>query len=179
MLTNLLYLDLRTKARPLQIPDGMISGLSLLQYLFVHVTSSIVKEIIGLKRLEHFVGWFDSISDFNVFAFARRNMCLHRKWATKYHSKVCIPGTFPSVRSCSKRVSTLRTNEPNTIQIEDFDIEGFIMVPDDVRELTIHRCKVRSLNDIHCLEDAFDLKNCEISECGGTKCLFSRWCPPL
>ncbi|OMO63709.1 hypothetical protein COLO4_32230 [Corchorus olitorius] len=167
MLVKLRYLNLGVTFLE-QIPHGILSKLPCLSYLNVYPISVRLGELMMLRKLETFVGWFSDVDDLNMYIKTSHGK---KEWPSKYY--LCVGELFDdghldkfSNRSIALSVCSNR--------------EDLIDLPSDIQQLAVKCCDdMSSLNDFVTLEDVTDLRDCFISDCKGMECVFSLCCTPL
>ncbi|GLU15717.1 hypothetical protein SLE2022_321860 [Rubroshorea leprosula] len=158
-LISLEYLDLMYCYNLKEIPMGMLSNLSNLQYLSVYGKLKIKgEELVRLSKLETFEGAFDDIQDYNYFVKSQDFQI-----ATDYVIEV---GERLKVWSTTPRESVGR--------ITCCDLaEECMVLPNNLQWLRIVRCRnMRSvLNKAALLEKATELSFCYIRDCEDMECV--------
>ncbi|GLU15402.1 hypothetical protein SLE2022_318970 [Rubroshorea leprosula] len=168
MLVSLEYLDLHCKNMK-EIPRGILSKLSSLQYLvvFSDLTSMKinVEEVAGLNKLETLECEFSDIHGFNHFV----NKSKEFRSLTAYELLVRTVRKLPLFAISNKYQCKLR------IHGCEIGEECMVLLPDDLEVLWIVDCKIirSSLNKtVLSLEKATELRECNIFNCeGGIECL--------
>ncbi|XVF78132.1 hypothetical protein PTKIN_Ptkin14bG0104800 [Pterospermum kingtungense] len=157
-LVNLRYLDLYADSL-MEVPSGLLPKLSRLQYLRFHRETSIKAErVVASEELEFFWGRFKDMDGFKKFV--QSIPCESR--LNEYFLQVGLDyWTHPE--------------EDRVIKISQSEIRGDeILLPIDIQQLDIPEChSFRSLNDISCLKNAVDLRNCNIWNCRGIEFVLS------
>ncbi|GLU15719.1 hypothetical protein SLE2022_321880 [Rubroshorea leprosula] len=167
-LISLEYLDLSDCHNLEEIPMGMLSNLSNLQYLLVYGKLKIKGEkVVRLSKLETFGGVFDDIQHYNYFVKSQDFQIL-----TNY--KIAI-GT---------RIHGLSSGQKESVFLSCDLEEECIALPDNLQRLQIVCCRNmrNSLNKTALLEKATELRYCVISDCEDMECvvdLDSSSCPVL
>ncbi|XVF78133.1 hypothetical protein PTKIN_Ptkin14bG0104900 [Pterospermum kingtungense] len=150
MLVSLTYLDLYAISLK-EVPSGLLPKLSRLQYLrFYEETSIKAEEVVALGKLELFWGSFKDMDEVKIFVQSMPR----RSSLNEYHLQVglyCLMGLGGN-RRVAIRQSKIRGDK--------------ILLPIYIQQLDILKChSFRSLNDISCLKNAVDLRNCNIWNC--------------
>ncbi|GLT56444.1 hypothetical protein SLA2020_294830 [Shorea laevis] len=161
-LISLEYLDLYHCKNLKEIPIGMLSNLSHLQYLVVDAKLKIKgEEVALLNKLETFECVFDEIQGFNYFVKSQDFQIL-----TDY--KIAIgAGLYDLIEFIMDRKKLV-------VLIYNCDIGGeCIVLPDNVQYLWIGECKNMrsSLNKTALLEKATQLSYCRIECCEDMDCV--------
>ncbi|XP_022749333.1 disease resistance protein At4g27190-like isoform X2 [Durio zibethinus] len=168
MLVSLRYLNLYTPHLEF-LPCGSLSKLLNLQVLITYGASKTLKvkgeEVAGLKKLEMFSGQFYSMQDFN-----------------RYVHSISTRGREPHMYS-------IRVGESHAVTVEE-EQESFgkhvklvkcfigrghdeLCLPNGIQTLDMYDCHgVASLCEISSLNNATDLRSCEITKCADVKCAF-------
>ncbi|GKV49034.1 hypothetical protein SLEP1_g55806 [Rubroshorea leprosula] len=157
-LISLEYLDLRYCCNLKEIPMGMLSNLSNLQYLFFEMLKIEGEEVARMSKLETFEGIFNDIQSYNYFVKSQDFQIL-----TDYHIKV--------VERIPILVTTPRVP---AVSINNCDLgEECIVLPDSVKNLEIWKGKNMrsSLNKVALLEKATELRSCYIRGCEDMECV--------
>ncbi|GLU15741.1 hypothetical protein SLE2022_322090 [Rubroshorea leprosula] len=170
-LISLEYLDLSDCNNLEEIPMGMLSHLSNLQYLLLDSEKLKIKgeEVVRLSRLETFNGVFNDIQGYNYFVKSQDFQIL-----SDYD---IVVGTVPDFRFFDLKKSV--------VHINGCDLgEECIMLPDNLYNLMIWESKnMRScFNKVALLEKATELSYCDIRDCEDMECvvdLDSSSCPVL
>ncbi|GKV51076.1 hypothetical protein SLEP1_g57754 [Rubroshorea leprosula] len=167
-LISLEYLDLSNCYNLKEIPMGMLSNLSNLQYLLVYGELKIKgEEIARLSKLETFEGVFYDIQGYNYFVNSQDFQIL-----TDY--KIVVGDQFSGI-----------DQKKPVVNINNCDLgEECIVLPDNLQNLVIEECKNMrsSLNKAVLLEKTTELSYCVIRDCEDMKCvvhLDSSSCPVL
>ncbi|GLT31104.1 hypothetical protein SLA2020_058660 [Shorea laevis] len=167
-LISLEYLDLSYCDNLEEIPMGMLSNLSNLQYLLVYKDLKIKgEEVARLSKLEKFEGAFNEIQGYNYFAKSQDFQIL-----TDYYIGVGLTdyniGVAPQVDV------GLTGQKKSVININNCDLgEECMVLPDNLQNLQIKSCRnMRSnLNKAALLEKATELRSCDIRDCEDIKCV--------
>ncbi|XVF78136.1 hypothetical protein PTKIN_Ptkin14bG0105200 [Pterospermum kingtungense] len=153
MLVSLTYLDLYVETLN-EVPSGLLPKLSRLQYLrfdpYFGKTSIKVEEVVALEKLELFWGVFKDMDEFKIFVQSMPR----KRSLNEYNLQVGLNYSMGlgGNRRVAIRQSKIRGDE--------------ILLPIDIQQLDIVEChSFRSLNDISCLKNAVDLRNCNIWSC--------------
>ncbi|GKV15060.1 hypothetical protein SLEP1_g25862 [Rubroshorea leprosula] len=157
-LISLEYLDLKDCDYVEEIPMGMLSNLSNLQYLFLEMLKIEGEEVARMSKLETFEGIFNDIQSYNYFVKSQDFQIL-----TDYHIEV---GVRLSVWSTAQRESV--------VSINYCDLgEECIVLPNNLQRLEIIRCRnMRSgLNKAALLEKATELRICYFHYCEDMECV--------
>ncbi|GKV49044.1 hypothetical protein SLEP1_g55817 [Rubroshorea leprosula] len=170
-LISLEYLDLSDCYSLVEIPMGMLSNLSNLQYLLLVSEKLKIKgeEVARLSKLETFEGGFNEIQGYNYFVKSQDFQIL-----IDYDIEV---GEVPSTWSTGQAKPT--------VSINNCDLgEECMVLPDNIKNLMIWECKNMrsSLNKVALLEKATELRSCYISKCEDMECVLdldSSSCPIL
>ncbi|GKV44461.1 hypothetical protein SLEP1_g51644 [Rubroshorea leprosula] len=160
MLVSLEYLNLSC-TRLKEIPTGILSKLSSLQYLVV--TSSLensgvkinIEEVARLRKLEILNCICDDMQDFN-----------HLLTEFKNFKNFIAYGLGVGKQSYNRLI--FQREHKYKLRIRESDIgEKCIVLPDKLQHLRIHKCKnIRSgFNKTALLENATELVVCVISDC--------------
>ncbi|GLU15721.1 hypothetical protein SLE2022_321900 [Rubroshorea leprosula] len=177
-LISLEYLDLSDCDNLEEIPVGMLSNLSNLQYLLLgHEKLKIKgKEVARLSKLETFYGLFDDIQGYNYFVKSQDFQIL-----TDYDVAVGVEaeahGVIVSVVRVMERILTnvtLTGQKKSVVEINNWDLgEECIVLPDNIQKLKIRKCKNMrsSLNKAALLEKATELSYCCIDSCEDMECV--------
>ncbi|GKV49047.1 hypothetical protein SLEP1_g55819 [Rubroshorea leprosula] len=158
-LISLEYLDLSGCRYLKEIPMGMLSNLSNLQYLSVYEGLKIKgEEVARMSKLETFEGIFNDIQSYNYFVKSQDFQIL-----TDYHMEV------------GKRLKGSPTTPgESVVSIIDCDLgEECIVLPDNLSSLMIWGCENMrsSLNKAALLEKATELRSCFIRLCEDMECV--------
>ncbi|GLT31091.1 hypothetical protein SLA2020_058540 [Shorea laevis] len=160
-LISLEYLDLSGCENLEEIPMGMLSNLSNLQYLSVYGKLKIKgEEVVRLSKLETFDGVFDDIQGYNYFVKSQDFQIL-----TDYD---IIAGVG------AQSYARLTGQKKSEVNINNCDLgEECMVLPDNLQKLKIEQCRnMRSgLNKAALLEKAIELNFCDISYCGDMECV--------
>ncbi|GLU15713.1 hypothetical protein SLE2022_321820 [Rubroshorea leprosula] len=157
-LISLEYLDLKCCYNLKEIPMGMLSNLSNLQYLFFGMLKIKGEEVVRMSKLETFEGIFHDIQDYNYFVKSQDFQIL-----TDYNIEV---GARFEVSSTTQRESV--------VSINYCDLgEECMVLPDNLQGLDIVQCRnMRSgLNKAALLGKATKLRYCYISDCEDMECV--------
>ncbi|GLT38170.1 hypothetical protein SLA2020_124350 [Shorea laevis] len=158
-LISLEYLDLCYCYYLQEIPMGMLSNLSNLQHLLVYKILKIKgEEVARLSKLESFEGAFNEIQGYNYFVKSQDFRIL-----TDYNIAV---GAQFYVGSTGQKKSV--------VNIYNCDLgEERIVLPDSLQMLEIEWCRNMrsSLNKAALLENATELRSCEIVHCEDMECV--------
>ncbi|GKV15056.1 hypothetical protein SLEP1_g25858 [Rubroshorea leprosula] len=158
-LISLEYLDLSYCYNLKEIPMGMLSNLSNLQYLSLYGKLKIKgDEVVRMSKLETFYGVFDDIQGYNYFVKSQDFQIL-----TDYHIEVVERLTGSST-----------TPRESVVSIYKSDLEEECMVlPDNLQRLKIVSCRNMrsSLNKAALLEKATELRSCDIRDCEDMECV--------
>ncbi|GLT31087.1 hypothetical protein SLA2020_058500 [Shorea laevis] len=182
-LISLEYLDLSGFSNQKEIPMGMLSNLSNLQYLSFYGKLKIKgDEVVRLSKLETFYGVFDDIRGYNYFVKSHDFQIL-----TDYDILVKGPaqaraGAIAITRVLARALARaqiptdvrLTGQKKSVVKINNWDLgEECIVLPDNLQKLEIGQCRnMRSgLNKASLLEKATELRSCDISECEDMKCM--------
>ncbi|XVF78126.1 hypothetical protein PTKIN_Ptkin14bG0104300 [Pterospermum kingtungense] len=156
MLVSLTYLDLYSMSLK-EVPSGLLPKLSRLQYLRFRPSIK-AEEVVALEKLELFWGRFKDMDEFKKFVQSMPRKCSLNQYnlqvGSDYWSKI---------------------EEDKKVLISHPEICGDeILLPIDIQELDILEChSFKSLNDISCLKNAVDLRNCNIWNCRGIEFVLS------
>ncbi|GLU15750.1 hypothetical protein SLE2022_322180 [Rubroshorea leprosula] len=168
-LISLEYLDLRYCYNLKEIPMGMLSNLSNLQYLFFEMLKIEGEEVARMSKLETFEGIFNDIKSYNYFVKSQDFQIL-----TDYNIEV------------GKRIiASSTTQRESLVSINNCDLgEECMVLPDNLQRLNIVQCRnMRSgVNKAALLEKATELSICNIESCEDMECvvdLDSSSCPIL
>ncbi|GLU15718.1 hypothetical protein SLE2022_321870 [Rubroshorea leprosula] len=158
-LISLEYLDLRACYNLEEIPKGMLSNLSNLQYLSFYGKLKIKgDEVVRLSKLETFEGIFNDIQSYNYFVKSQDFQIL-----TDYHIEVGI-----------RLLASLTTSRESVVNINCCDFgEECMVLPDNLQRLRIFYCRNMrsSLNKAALLEKATELSYCCIESCEDMECV--------
>ncbi|GLU15757.1 hypothetical protein SLE2022_322250 [Rubroshorea leprosula] len=159
-LISLEYLDLSGCDNLEEIPMGMLSNLSNLQYLILYFKKLKIKgeEVARLRKLETFEGVFDDIQGYIYFVKSQDFRIL-----TNYKIEV---GAVSIYRSIGR--------EKSVVRITNCDLgEECIVLPDNLSNLMISGCENMrsSLNKAALLEKATELTDCDIRDCEDMECV--------
>ncbi|GLT41853.1 hypothetical protein SLA2020_158860 [Shorea laevis] len=156
------YLDLYRCKNLKEIPIGMLSNLSHLQYLVVDAKLKIkVEEVALLSKLETFECVFDEIQGFNYFVKSQDFQIL-----TDYRIAIGV-GLYDLIEFIMERKKLV-------VLIYNCDIGGeCVVLPDNVQYLWTGECKNMrsSLNKTALLEKATQLSYCRIECCEDMECV--------
>ncbi|GLT31097.1 hypothetical protein SLA2020_058590 [Shorea laevis] len=169
-LISLEYLDVSGWNYLKEIPMGMLSNLSNLQYLLIHKNLKIKgEEVAKLSKLENFEGAFNEIQGYNYFVKSQDFQIL-----TDYD---IVVGGIPMIGFIGP--------EKLVVSINYCDLgEECMVLPDNLQRLKISYCRNMrsSLNKAALLEKATELRFCDIMNCEDMECvvdLDSSSCPVL
>ncbi|GLU15744.1 hypothetical protein SLE2022_322120 [Rubroshorea leprosula] len=182
-LISLEYLDLSGFSNQKEIPMGMLSNLSNLQYFSFYGKLKIKgDEVVRMSKLETFYGVFDDIQGYNYFVKSQDFQIL-----TDYDILVKRPaqaraGAVAVTRVLARALARaqipadvrLTGQKKSGVKINNWDLgEECIVLPDNLQKLEIGQCRnMRSgLNKASLLEKATELRSCDISECEDMKCM--------
>ncbi|GLT31103.1 hypothetical protein SLA2020_058650 [Shorea laevis] len=158
-LISLEYLDLSDCDSLEEIPMGMLSNLSNLQYLLVYEELRIKgEEVARLSKLETFEGGFNDIQGYNYFVKSQ-------DFQTLANYTIGVGGRF---------YGRLTSQKKSVVRIINCDSgEECIVFPDNLQELEIeeHRNMRSSLNKAALLEKATELSYCGIRYCVDMECV--------
>ncbi|GLU15737.1 hypothetical protein SLE2022_322060 [Rubroshorea leprosula] len=159
-LISLEYLNLSECDNLEEIPRGMLSNLSNLQYLSLKMLKIEVEEVVRLSKLETFEGAFDDIQGYNYFVKSQDFQIL-----TDYHIEVGLRLRL-ALSSTTPRESVV------SINFCDFGEECMVL-PDNLQRLEIVQCSNMrsSLNKAALLEKATELRSCDIRDCEDMECV--------
>ncbi|GLU15751.1 hypothetical protein SLE2022_322190 [Rubroshorea leprosula] len=174
-LISLEYLNLSDCYNLEEIPMGMLSNLSNLQYLSFYGKLKIKgDEVVRLSKLETFYGIFDDIQGYNYFVKSQDFQIL-----TDYNIEV--GARFLRARFL---VSSTARRE-FVVHISHCDLgEECMVLPDNLQRLEMVGCRNMrsSLNKAPLLEKATELSSCHFQSCKDMECvvdLDSSSCPVL
>ncbi|GKV15046.1 hypothetical protein SLEP1_g25848 [Rubroshorea leprosula] len=158
-LISLEYLNLSACYNLKEIPMGMLSNLSNLQYLSFYGKLKIKgDEVVRLSKLKTFYGVFDDIQGYNYFVKSQDFQIL-----TDYFIKV------------GERLEYLLTTQwKAVVSINYCDLgEECMVLPDNLQNLEMVRCRnMRSgLNKAALLEKATELSICLFQSCEDMECV--------
>ncbi|GLU15749.1 hypothetical protein SLE2022_322170 [Rubroshorea leprosula] len=173
-LISLEYLDLGYCYNLKEIPMGMLSNLSNLQYLSVYKGLKIKgEEVAGLKKLETFEGVLDDIQGYNHFVNSQDFQIL-----TEYHIEVVkrlrVLPTTPREFVVKRPRALPITQRKSGVSINYCDLgEECMVLPDNLQRLKIVECRnMRSgLNKAALLKKATELRDCDIRDCEDMECV--------
>ncbi|GLT41864.1 hypothetical protein SLA2020_158960 [Shorea laevis] len=171
-LSSLEYLDLSWCFNLKEIPMGMLSNLSNLQYLLVYGGLKMKgEEVARLSKLETFQGVFDDIQGYNYFV--------------KFQDFQILIDYEIEVGASVSPMMQMIDRKKLVVKINNCDLgEECIVLPDNLQNLVIEECKNMrsSLNKAALLEKATELSSCGIRDCEDMECvvdLDSSSCPVL
>ncbi|GLU15747.1 hypothetical protein SLE2022_322150 [Rubroshorea leprosula] len=157
-LISLEYLDLRYCYNLKEIPMGMLSNLSNLQYLFFEMLKIEGEEVARMSKWETFEGLFNDIQSYNYFVKSQDFQIL-----TDYYIEVGKRLTLSST-----------TQRESVVSINYCDLgEECMVLPDNLQRLDIVQCRNMrsSLNKAALLEKATELSSCSIEYCEDMECV--------
>ncbi|GKV49020.1 hypothetical protein SLEP1_g55794 [Rubroshorea leprosula] len=157
-LISLEYLDLRYCRNLKEIPMGMLSNLSNLQYLVFEMLKIEGEEVARMSKLETFRGALDDIQGYNYFVESQDFQIL-----TDYFIKVG-----------ERLVYSSTTQREAVVSINCCDLgEECMVIPDNLQRLEIVQCRNMrsSLNKAALLEKATELSYCWIKSCEDMECV--------
>ncbi|XP_060672001.1 probable disease resistance protein At4g27220 isoform X2 [Ziziphus jujuba] len=177
MLLNLRYLNLDTKIE--EIPDGILSKLSCLQYLAIDAELRL-EEIMELSKLETFIGAFYDMNNFNTYVRWREEnggpsnyvLRLEKTELTVGYDYLLASGICKSNGRDERHVFLSGCEISKSKGRED----SFVL-PEDVQILVMRNCNdTASLCDIPSLHNATKLSTCKIRGCQGMEHVVCSCC---